>query len=75
MGDANRLLLEGLSDAVGFVVGALAGYGLGLLWGLDLFGEGYDNASLIGIALVGLGGGLGLQGARRWGPGKRQRGG
>jgi hypothetical protein len=62
----NQLLLEGLSDAIGFIGGALAGYWLGQLLGLNIFAEGYDNASIGGILLVGLGGGLGLQGARRW---------
>ncbi|MFN4350225.1 MAG: hypothetical protein ACK4F6_05425 [Hylemonella sp.] len=62
----NKLLLEGLSDAVGFVGGALAGYWAGHLLGWDLFAEGYSNASIGAILLVGLGGGLGLQGARRW---------
>jgi hypothetical protein len=62
----NKLLLEGLSDAVGFVGGALAGFWAGRLLGLDIFSEGYGNASLFGIVLVGLGGGLGLQLARRW---------
>ena len=62
----NQLLLEGLSDAIGFVGGALLGYWLGRLLGLDVFAQGYDNASIFGIVLVGLGGGMGLQGARRW---------
>ena len=62
----NKLLLEGLSDAIGFVGGALAGYWIGHLLGWDIFSEGYDNASIGAILLVGLGGGLGLQGARRW---------
>ncbi|WP_313069840.1 hypothetical protein [Melaminivora sp.] len=66
MSAAQRLLLEGASDAVGFVLGALAGYGLSRLLGLDIFAEGYGPASIGGIALVGLGGGLGLQLARRW---------
>ncbi len=35
--------------------GALAGYGLGLLLGMDIFSEGYGAASIAGIALVGLG--------------------
>jgi predicted lipid-binding transport protein (Tim44 family) len=60
------LLIEGLSDAVGFIGGALAGFWLGRLLGLDVFSAGYGNASIFGIVLVGLGGGLGLQGARRW---------
>ncbi|BEU95401.1 hypothetical protein ACDW_11060 [Acidovorax sp. DW039] len=66
MSETRRLLVEGLSDAVGFVGGALAGYGLAWLMGFDIFAPGYGPASLLGIALVGLGGGLGLHGARRW---------
>ena len=66
MSAANRLLMEGVSDAVGFVGGALAGYWLGRLLGFDIFSDGYGAGSLVGIALVGLGGGIGLQGARRW---------
>ncbi len=60
------LLLEGLSDAVGFVGGALLGFWAGQLLGLDIFAAGYSGTSTIGIVLVGLGGGLGLQLARRW---------
>lgn len=66
MSESKRLLIEGLSDAVGFVGGALLGFGAGLVLGLDIFAPGYGTRSLIGIALVGLGGGLGLHGARRW---------
>ncbi len=62
----NKLLLEGLSDAVGFVGGALLGFWLGRLLGFDIFAAGYGNASVGGIVLVGLGGGAGLQLARRW---------
>ena len=60
------LLIEGLSDAVGFVGGALLGFWIGRLIGLNIFSPGYDNASIFGIVLVGLGGGIGLQVARRW---------
>lgn len=66
MASASQLLIEGLSDAAGFVVGGVAGFGLGQWVGADIFAEGYGSASLIGIALVGLGAGLGLQGVRRW---------
>ena len=66
MSDARQLLIEGLSDAVGFVGGALAGYWLGQFLGWEMFGEGYSAASIGAIALVGLGGGLGLQLARAW---------
>ena len=62
----NKLLIEGLSDAVGFIGGALLGFWVGKLLGLDIFAAGYGNASIGGIVLVGLGGGLGLQLARRW---------
>jgi hypothetical protein len=60
------LLVEGLSDAIGFIGGALLGFWIGRLLDLDIFSEGYDNASIGGIVLVGLGGGVGLQLARRW---------
>ena len=63
---SRQLLIEGLTDAVGFVVGSLLGFGLGQLVGLELFAEGYSVGSLVAIALVGLGGGMGLQAARRW---------
>ena len=62
----NNLWIEGLSDAVGFVGGALLGFWIGRLLGLDVFAAGYGNASIGGIVLVGLGGGAGLQLARRW---------
>jgi F0F1-type ATP synthase assembly protein I len=61
-----KLLLEGVSDAVGFVGGALVGFWIGRLLGLDLFAPGYGNASVGAIVLVGLGGGIGLQLARKW---------
>lgn len=60
------MLAEGVTDAIGFVGGALLGFWIGRLLGLDIFAEGYSNSALGGIVLVGLGGGLGLQGARRW---------
>jgi hypothetical protein len=59
-------LIEGLTDAVGFVVGALLGYGVGVTFGLDLFAQGYGTGSIIAILLVGIGGGMGLQAARRF---------
>ena len=66
----NKLLLEGLSDAIGFIGGALLGFWMGRLFGLNIFSAGYDNASIGAIVLVGLGGGVGLQMARRWRAGK-----
>lgn len=73
MTEARRLLVEGVSDAVGFVGGALAGFWLGHAVGLDIFAAGYGTASLVGIVLVGLGGGLGLHAARRWRAAQRQK--
>ena len=60
------LWMEGVSDAAGFLGGALLGFWAGRLLGLDIFADGYGNSALGGIVLVGLGGGLGLQLARRW---------
>ena len=62
----NNLWLEGLTDAVGFVGGALLGFWIGQLLGWDIFAQGYGNASMGGILLCGVGGGLGLQIARYW---------
>lgn len=63
---ARNLLLEGISDALGFMGGAVAGFWVGRLVGWNIFAAGYGNESIAGIVLVGLGGGLGLQLARRW---------
>ena len=68
-----NFLAVGISDALGFVVGCLAGYGLGKLIGMDVFAPGYDNSSMVGIVLVGLGGGLGSQWARRWQQGRQNK--
>jgi hypothetical protein len=62
----NPLLLEGLTDAIGFVGGVLLAYGVGRLLGFDPLVEGYGGSALGGIVLAGLGGGGGLQLARRW---------
>jgi len=43
----------------------LLGFFVGQLLGCDVFDEGYSTRSMVGIALVGLGGGMGLQAARR----------
>ena len=48
------LLLEGLTDAAGFVLGGLVGFGLTRLLGFDLFAPGYSNGSLVAIVAVGL---------------------
>lgn len=66
-------LADGISDAIGFVGGALAGFWLGQWLGMDIFAPGYGNKALVGIALVGLGGGLGLHAARRWQTSRRNK--
>lgn len=66
MASTQKMLLEGVSDAVCFMLGALAGYGLGQAVGVDIFAEGYGGSSMIGILMVGLGGGAGLHIARIW---------
>ena len=63
--NSKSLLMDGLADAVGFVGGSLMGFWLGRLLGLDIFEAGYSNSTIFGIVLVGIGGGLGLQVARR----------
>ena len=62
----NPLLFEGLTDAVGFVGGVLLAYVLGLMLGFDPLAEGYGGSAIGGIVMAGIGGGLGLQLARRW---------
>ncbi len=62
----NKLLAEGLTDAVGFLAGGLLAFGLGRLLGWDIFAAGADLGSLGGILLCGIGGGAGVQLARRW---------
>ena len=62
-----QLLLLGALQAAGFVVGALLGREAGTTLGFDAFGPGgFDTRAMIGIALIGLGGGAGVQLARRW---------
>lgn len=62
----NKLLAEGLTDAAGFLGGAVLGYAVAMLAGLNIFAEGYGAGSIGGILLVGLGGGAGVHLARRW---------
>ncbi|KQT14223.1 hypothetical protein [Ramlibacter sp. Leaf400] len=61
----NRLLIEGLTDAVGFLAGVLVAWGLGRLVGFDPLAAGYGGSAIGGIVLAGLGGGIGLSLARR----------
>ena len=59
-------LAEGLTDALGFITGAILAYLAGLLLGLNAMAPGYGNSTIAGMVLIGLGGGLGVQLARRW---------
>ena len=63
--NSKSLLMDGIADAVGFVGGSLLAFWLGRLLGLNIFDAGYSNSTIFGIVLIGLGGGLGLQIARR----------
>jgi hypothetical protein len=69
----NPLLVEGLSDAVGFLAGAMLGFWAGRWLGFDIFAQGYGNETIAGILLTGLGGGSGLQLARRWRSGRNTK--
>ena len=62
-----QLMVLGIAQAVCFFVGALLGRWLGVALGWDAFGpEGYTGRAMAGIALIGLGGGGGVQLARAW---------
>ena len=63
--NSKSLLMDGLADAVGFIGGSLISFWLGRLFGFDIFDAGYSNTTIAGIVMVGIGGGLGLQIARR----------
>ena len=60
------LLAKALTDAVGFVGGALAGYWLARMAGIDALRDLPSNAGVLAIAAIGLCGGIGLGAARRW---------
>ena len=62
-----QALGSGLADAAGFLLGTSAGALLAKWLGFDFLKRpGYDTSVLIGIAMVGLGGGLGVKLARTW---------
>lgn len=63
--NAKSKLVEGMTDAAGFVIGSLIAFGLGRLLGFDLFAPGYGFSSTVAILLAGLGAGLGVAAARR----------
>jgi len=62
---AQRALVEGLTDALGFFVGALGAAALARAIGFDFLAPGYGMRVIVGLLMVGAGGGLGLQLARR----------
>ena len=65
--NAREALIEGLSDAVGFVLGALAGWQIGRWLGFDaLAGGAWDGRATIGLEFVLLGCGAGKWTANRW---------
>ncbi len=58
--DTKKALREGVADALGFVLGALAGWGLGLQFGIDFIGNtSWGLTQLLGLALILAGSGLG----------------
>jgi len=57
---------QALIDAAGFIAGASIGYALARLAGIDVLRDLQSNASVLAIAVIGLGGGIGLGAARRW---------
>ena len=63
----------GISDAIGFVIGAQCGLWLGAWLGFDAFEAGLTNNALVGILLLAIGGGLGLQVSSRWRAKRAQR--
>ena len=65
--------IVGISDAVGFVIGAQCGLWLGAWLGFDAFEAGLTNNALVGIFFLAIGGGLGLQLSSRWRARRAQR--
>lgn len=61
----NNSFIHGLCDAIGFVAGGLLGMIVARLLGWDPFAQSYGISTMLGIALCGLSGGLGVQGGRR----------
>ncbi len=64
--DLNRAVREGLADAVGFVLGALAGWGLGRMLGVDFINsKEWDTAQMGALVLIVVGCGVGRWAARK----------
>lgn len=63
----DRAMREGFADAIGFVGGALAGWGLGRLFGIDFIASSDWNApQILGLVLIVAGCGVGRWLARRF---------
>lgn len=60
------LLVEGLRDAAGVLVGGFMGLGAARLLGLNINDPDLGNSAMLGIALIVLGAAVGLQAARRF---------
>lgn len=60
------LLKKGVVDFFGLILGSLIGYGFALALGLNFDTQDYNLSGIVGVVLVGLSGGFGLQAARRW---------
>jgi hypothetical protein len=61
-----QLLIEGLTDCIGFTGGAFLCYWLGTLLGFNMAVAGNtSNAGIISVVLMLIGGGLGLKIARQ----------
>lgn len=59
-------LIEGLCDAAGFVLGALAGWWLGRTLGFDFVGvPGYGPNQMVGLLFILIGCGLGRWASQR----------
>ncbi len=64
--DFDRAMREGLADAAGFVVGALAGWALGKQLGIDFIASSEWNAQqMLGLVLIVAGCGVGRWVARK----------
>ena len=65
--DTRQALREGLSDAVGFVGGALAGWQLGRWLGCDVLAPGaWDARTLLGWLILLAGCGAGKWASQQW---------
>jgi hypothetical protein len=64
--DFDRAMREGVADAVGFVGGALAGWGLGRQFGIDFIASSdWGGIQMLGLVLIVAGCGAGRWLARR----------